>query len=218
MNRTKSIGQIFLTWRSGKGGRRKIVGVIKKNISDGVVFKYSISEEESKKIGFIPYVDFPNLTETYKDNVLETFGLRLTKSERPDIQNYYDFWEISPEYQNDKYYLLAHTQGLLATDNFEFVADYNPVKGLAFVSEICGLSHYNPPVDSIEIGDTLRWEREENNFEDKTAVKLFKGEILLGYVKQIHCRIFSKTSNLNVIVKSIERNGSLHRVFIKISL
>jgi hypothetical protein len=51
------------------------------------------------------------LSKEYTENVLEIFGQRLTKSERSDIQKYYDFWEIEPENKEDKYYLLSHTQG-----------------------------------------------------------------------------------------------------------
>ncbi|MFV0396512.1 MAG: HIRAN domain-containing protein [Bacteroidales bacterium] len=218
MKYSRSIGNIFLVWRQSIGKRRNIVGVIRRNSTDGIRFKYTISEKEAKEIGFTPYVDFPNLDNLYTTNVLEVFSLRLTKPERPDIDSYYEFWEIEPKFQQDKFYLLAHTQGLLATDNFEFIADYNPQKGLSFVSEICGLSHTNPPADVIEVGDKLHWEKEPTNQYDQNAVKLFKDDIFLGYVKTKHCNIFSKTQRLNVYVKHIDRNGRLHRVFIKISV
>ena len=65
--------------------------------------------------GFTCYTDFPDLDKEYSDGVLEKFGQRLTKQDREDIQEYYTFWNIKDEYKNDKYYLLAHTQGLLAT-------------------------------------------------------------------------------------------------------
>lgn len=218
MKYSKSIGNIFLVWRQSRGKRRQIVGVIKRNNTEGVRFSYLVTEEEAKKIGFTPYVDFPDFKKIYTENVLEIFSLRLTKPERPDIDNYYKFWEIEPCYQQDKFYLLAHTQGLLATDNFELIADYNPIKDLSFVSEISGLSYTNPPVDSINVGDKLRWEREPQNIFDSHAVKLFKNDIFLGYVKIIHSNVFYKTSELKVEIKDIDKNGSLHRVFIKISL
>lgn len=218
MKYSKSIGNIFLIWRQSRGKRRKVVGVIKRNSTEGTRFSYIITEKEANEIGFTPYVDFPDLKKTYTENVLEIFALRLTKPERPDISNYYNFWEIESDFQQDKFYLLAHTQGLLATDNFEFIADYNPIKGLSFVSEICGLSHTNPPVDSIKIGDELRWEKEPQNSIDSNAVKLFKDDTFLGYVKIIHSRMFYKISNLKIEVKDIDKNGTLHRVFIKISL
>jgi hypothetical protein len=207
-----------LTWRSGKGQRRHKVGIIRKNSTQGVRFRYLISKEYAAKIGFTPYTDFPDLSKEYTENVLEIFGQRLTKPERGDIQQYYDFWEIEPEYKEDKYYLLAHTQGLLATDNFEFLADYSPTKNLSFTSEICGLSHYQNTSDIIKEGEELRWEYDRRNEYDKKAVKVYKKYTLLGYVKIVHSGIFDKHRGkmLKIKVKSIDGNGYLNRVFIKI--
>ena len=130
----------------------------------------------------------------------------------------YNFWEIEPEYKEDKYYLLAHTQGLLATDNFEFLADYSPLKNLSFTSEICGLSHNKIPSDVIKEGDELRWEYDSRNKYDNKAVKVFKKDTFLGYVKIVHSGVFYKNwrDKLKIKVKSIDSNGYLNRVFLKI--
>lgn len=216
----KAIGNIYLTWRKGKGSSRKRVGVIKRNSNTGITFSYiekGVHEAETE--GFTPYVDFPDINKTYTDNVLDIFGQRLIKTERPDSQKYLDFWSIDPINKDNKYYLLAHTQGLLATDNFEFLADYNPIKGLSFISEICGLSHSNPPVDIISEGDLLQWKPDRTNSHDEKAIKVFKGSTYLGFVKLVHCNVFHKHGGdkLKISVKSIEKNGKLNRVFIKIS-
>lgn len=121
-------------------------------------------------------MDFPDIAKTYTENVLDIFGQRLIKTERPDLQKYLDFWSIDPKYKDNKYYLLAHTQGLLANDNFEFIADYNPVKGLSFISEICGLSHTNPPIDLISEGDELKWKFNKLNPFDNKSVEAYKGD------------------------------------------
>ena len=157
----KAIANIYLAWRKGKGSRRKIVGVIKKNATEGVRFNYLPNGvEEAQKEGFTPYVDFPDTSKVYTDNVLEIFGQRLIKTERPDIQKYLDFWDIDPKYQDDKFYLLAYTQGMLSTDNFEFLADFHPIKELCFVSEICGLSHFKVESGTLEVGEILSYELE----------------------------------------------------------
>lgn len=216
----KAIGKIYLTWRKGKGSSRIVVGVIKRNSTEGICFRY-INEgvEKAKKEGFNGYTDFPDLTKNYKENVIEIFGQRLTKSERADIQKYYEFWNIDPMYKEDKYYLLAHTQGLLATDNFEFLADYYPIKGLSFTSEICGLSHNKLPSDIININDELTWKYDKENKYDLKAVNVYKEERYLGKVKLIHCNVFHRHGgeNLKIRVKNIERNGHLNRAFIQIS-
>lgn len=217
----KAIGTIYLAWRKGKGSRRKLVGIIKKNASDGIRFRYLLDGvKEAEKEGFTPYIDFPDINKEYKENVLEIFGQRLIKSERPDQQKYLDFWDIDSQYKDDKYYLLAYTQGMQSNDNFEFLADFHPVKGLSFVSEICGLSHLKLEPGTLSVGDKLTWQLDEDNKYDSYAVKLFKGEKLLGYVKMIHSKVFHhRTSKfqLQVSVKSIDQNGSINRVFIEIS-
>ena len=217
---TRSIGHIYLAWRKGAGYPRIPIGVIKRNVTDGVTFRYlQDGLDEAKKEGFITYTDFPEEDRIYNMNVLDIFGQRLNKSEREDIKKYYAYWEIDPLYQDDKFYLLAHTQGLLPTDNFEFLADYNPVKGLSFTSELCGLTKLKLDKDTLQEGDVLRWEKDPKNAHDKFAVRVYKGDTFVGYIKKIHSRIFYKKSRgkLRISVKSLNRNGHLNRAFIKIS-
>jgi len=108
---------------------------------------------------------------------------------------------------------------MLPTDNFELLADYYPVKGLAFTSELCSLTHLKLPADTLEKGDLLRWERESTDEYDKFAIKVFKGDLFVGRVKRIHSRVFYKKngSKLKISVKTVNRNGHLNRAFIKIS-
>lgn len=221
MGPVKAIGNIYLVWRKGKGSRRNIVGVIKRNATEGVRFTYILKGiAEAEKDGFTPYVDFPDVKLEYSENVLDIFGQRLIKTERPDSQKYLDFWNIKPGYTNDKYYLLAYTQGMMSTDNFEFLADFYPVKDLCFVSEICGLSHYKVEPGSLQVGEVLNFELEKSNHVDRYAVKILKGTTLLGYVKMVHSRVFHKNTRGQFIikVKSIDQNGKVNRVYIEIRL
>lgn len=166
------------------------------------------------------YPDFPNPDIVYKNNVLETFAQRLTNTERGDIQKYYDYWEILPSLKNNKFYVLAQTQGLLSTDNFEFIAEYYPVKGLRFTSEICGLTKRQLSSGTLEVGEVLIWKLEKDNIYDKYAVHLYKknGQEV-GYVKTIHSKVFhdSKYKRFEVKVKSLEQNGHINRAFITVS-
>jgi hypothetical protein len=216
----KALGNIFLTWRKGKGERRKIVGTIRRGSSSSVRFNYNLEAvQEAYKEGFSPYTDFPEIDKTYTDNVLEVFGQRLIKTDRSDINRFLDFWAINPKFKDDKYYMLAHTQGMLSTDNFEFLVDFHPVKDLCFITEISGLTSRSIPSETIQVGDELRWEVEPKNSHDKNAVKVFKGDSVLGYVKIIHNRVFHKKNGnrLKIKVKQIEKNGHLNRVFIQVS-
>ncbi len=212
--------KIYLSWRKGQGSRRHIVGVIQKTQYGSYQFSYDQNAiAKAKEEGFGPYTEFPDITKSYNGSVLDIFAQRLIKSERPDIQSFYDFWEIEPQFVEDKFYLLAHTQGLVPTDNFEFLADYNLVPGLHFVTELAGLSSYKLSPDLLSHNDLLRYELDLNNEYDNEAVKVFKGDIEIGYLKKIHCRVFRKSGadKLKLSVKEVEKNGFLKRVFIKVS-
>jgi hypothetical protein len=218
----KAIGNIHLIWRPGKGSRRISVGTIKKSASEGIRFQYNQDGvEEAKKLGFVHYEGFPDTSKDkiYTENVIEIFGQRLMRSERPDLQDFYNFWNIDLSKREDKYYMLAFTQGLLPTDNFEFLAHFNPVENLSFVTEITNLLKSQIPSDKVTVGDVLRYELEPNNQYDNKAVKVFKEDLYLGHIKLIHCSVFHKTSKqFDLIVQGIEKNGVLKRIFVKASL
>lgn len=214
----EGIGHIYLAWRKGSGFPRIIIGVIKRNAT-GVTFQYIKSGlVNAKKSGFVIFPDFPDENKIYSNNILEIIGQRLNKSEREDIYRYYAYWEIDPSMKNDKYYLIARTQGLLPTDNFEFLADYNPVKNLSFTSELCGLTHIKLSAHSLNEGDELTWKYDSTDKYDKYAIKVYKGSLFVGYIKKIHSRVFYKKNGnkLKIYVKSINQNGCVNRAFIKI--
>lgn len=218
----KAIGNIHLIWRPGKGSRRISVGTIKKSASEGIRFQYNEKGvEKAKEFGFVHYEGFPDTSKDkiYNENVIEIFGQRLMRSERPDLKDFYDFWNIDLSKKEDKFYMLAFTQGLLPTDNFEFLADFNPIDDLSFVTEITNLSEAQIPSDKVSVEDILTYELEPNNLYDKKAVRVFKGELYLGHIKLIHCKVFHKTNRqFKLIVQGVEKNGVLKRVFIKATL
>jgi hypothetical protein len=217
MSRT---GNIYVVWRKGQGSRRIPVGVIKNNASEGLRFNYLQKYlPKAAEEGFLPFTGFPETDKEYKKNVLDILSQRLVKSERNDLSNFYDFWKVELEKRFDPFYMLVQTQGLLPIDNFEFLADFNPNKGLNFISEIAGLTKSEVPSDKISIGDKLTYELERTNEFDRYAVKLFKGDLFLGYVKLIHSKLFYKSKRkIKVRVHHIEKNGILKRVFIDISI
>jgi len=217
MNRT---GNIYVVWRKGQGSRRIPVGIIKSNASEGMRFKY-IQKNLAKAVeeGFLPFTGFPETDKEYTNNVLDILSQRLVKSERNDLTNFYDFWKVDLEKRFDHLYMLIQTQGLLPIDNFEFLADFNPTKGLNFISEIAGLTKTKVLSDKISIGDKLNYQLDRTNKFDKYAVKLFKEDLFLGYVKLIHSKLFYKSKRkIKIKVHHIEKNGTLKRVFIDISI
>lgn len=211
----------ILSWRKGQGHRRHIVGVMEQSANRFFSFSYDQAAVATAKTeGFAPYTEFPDITKSYNGAVLDIFAQRLIKSERPDIQNFYDFREIEPQFKKDKFYLLAHTQGLLPMDNFEFLADYNPVPGLHFLTELASLSVNDLPSTTLNVGDSLQFELDEKNEFDSQAVKVLKGDLKIGYIKKIHCKVFHKpgAQNLKLSVKALDKNGKIKKVFIKVSM
>ena len=216
----REIGNIYLSWRKGQGMRRRIVGTIRRNATSGVSFSYNKDEvAKAKQEGFAPYTEFPEIDKKYTDNVIEIFGQRITKTERSDIKDFYAFWEIDKKYSDDKYYLLAHTQGLLPTDNFEFLANYYPVKELCFMTDLAGVAFLALPAEMLKEGDQLSFSLERNNPHDKYAVKIFFKNQQIGYIKKVHSQVFYKRNgkNLKLIVKAVDQNGIVKRVFVKVS-
>lgn len=215
----KEFDKIYLSWRKGKGSTRHIVGTLAQIEDKGYTFSYDEpAVKKAREDGFTPYTEFPDISKSYNGNVLDIFAQRLIKSERPDIQTFFDFWEIEPQYKDDKFYLLGHTQGLQPTDNFEFLADYNVVDGLHFLTELAGLSSYQLPAGTLKEGDVLRFELDTNNEHDPEAVTVFKDDKEIGHIKRIHCRVFHKTGakDLKLTIKSVDKNGIIKKAFIKV--
>lgn len=207
---------IYLSWRKGAGSSRFLVGKIELQEGNSASFSYNKSEvEAAKQEGFSAYTEFQNIDGVYTQNVIDIFAQRLTKSVRPDIQAFYDFWEIDAAKTSDKAYLLAHTQGLLTTDNFEFLADYNPISGLRFLTDLAFVSGQNNLPGTVVVGDELTIEKEPTNSFDKYAVIAMKSGITIGYLKKVHCHLFHKpgAETLKLTVKAIEKNGKIKRVF-----
>lgn len=213
------IRKLYLIWRLGKKQRRIVIGEISSHKGE-YTFKYDITGvKHASNFGFVNYPDFPDINKVYHKNVIEIFSQRLNDLNRSDTDKYFDFWEIDKRFADDKYYLLAQTQGILSTDNFEFLAWYYLKKDLIFISEIAGISYSNISSESLQIGDNLGWAREPNNSHDPNAILVKKGDTNLGYIKRIHNYVFKekRSENLKIKVKDIERkDGNITRVFISI--
>ena len=149
---------------------------------------------------------------------MRIFGHRILSAVGPNIDDYFDFWGINREYKSKPYYMLAYTQAMLPTDNFELLASFNPSKYFSLVSEISGLTNANLPADTLVEGDVLRVVLDPKNKYDKYAVKLVKGKTDIGYVKAVHSRVFYKAKKLQVKVYKVEQDTKTNRVFIQIAM
>jgi hypothetical protein len=211
-------GHLYLSWRKGSGHARHIIGVIKIKNS-GITFSYiKHNVEEANKEGFTSYTEFPDINKTYTDNVIEIFSQRLIKTDRGDISNFLNFWSIPSAKAEDKIYLMAHTQAWVPTDNFEILAEFNPSRNLCFVTDLAGLSATKIAGDKVVVGDVLSIKRRPLP-QDEYAIEVYKGTLLLGYIKKIHNRVFYKNGSNNLFVKvtAVEKNGVMKRIFVKVS-
>lgn len=212
------IRKIFLSWRQGHGSRRHIVGVITRNYADGIKFEYFPEViNEALPDGFQTYPEFTDIHKIYTDGVLDIFARRLTQAERSDRFKVLGFWEAdNPTY--DTFDLLALTQGWLPTDNFEFLGNYHPKPGFKFVTDLARVGSQNISKGVVKFGDVLHCEFERNNAFDNKAVKIYKGELLLGYIKQKHCNYFHKIKkkgigNISVKAVDLDQNGIIRQIF-----
>jgi len=212
------VREIYLSWRKGPGHRRKLVGILKRTSTDGISFRYlKEGVEEAQKEGFSSYPGFPvAFDKTYSEKDLDIFSLRLIPFDRKDNLKSLSFWEATDV--KDKFDLLALTQGILPTDNFELLGLFNPSKHFRFVSDLAGLSHLKLEKGTVSEGNQLTYQikRSVNAFRD-TAVLVYKGEKLIGYIKNIHNNIFLNTSHtIRLTVKSVDQNGHIRKIFVLI--
>lgn len=210
--------EIYLSWRKGPGHRRKLVGVLKRTSTTGITFKYlKAGVEEAEKEGFSSYPGFPvDFNKIYSENDLDIFSLRLIPFDRKDNLKSLSFWEAVDV--KDKFDLLALTQGILPTDNFELLGLFNPSKHFTFVSDLAGLTHLQLEKGSVKEGDILTYElkRSDKAFRE-IAVEVYKGNTRIGYIKNVHNNIFINTSHkIKLTVKAIDQNGHIRKIFILI--
>lgn len=207
------IRTLYIAWRAGIGKRRFIIAKIQR-IANGVSFDYLPGFKDAQKAGldfFFGFKDTSNLSSNELENLL---SLRVISRDRPDSDEFLRFWEADGI--DDIFDLLALTQGKAPTDNFEFLADYLTVKEdeLSFVTDLAGLSHTKIEKGTLIIGDILRYTHEYENENDKDAIAVYKGDRKIGYIKQIHNRIFKLKRKLKLTVKAIDENGSVKQVFV----
>ena len=211
--------RIYLSWRNGAGGSRFLVGILSRETSfgDDIVFKYFPEEvAKAKDKGFLNYPEFDDMEKEYKINIKTAFSLRLMPKSRADRDKYLSYWNANIE-GLDWFDELGFTQGKLATDTFEFMADFPKRfngEGVQFVSDVAGLSHLKLPADVVKEGDKLRFELDKKNTFDSMAVNLFKGDYHIGCVKRGHHFFFHKTQNqeVDIKVKSFEKNGKMNQI------
>jgi len=220
------VTKIHLSWRKGKGYERRIIGEIYRFGGMGYNFKYlKEGVEDAKKEGFINYPEFPDSSDwnfVYTEGIKEIFSLRLIPEGRSDRKQYLAFWEADKS-EYDWFDQLALTQGMLSTDNFEFLGIYNPPKINSFVTDVANLSKRNLAKDTIMTDDTLTYKIEDTIYDfNGKCVKLFHNGYEIGFIKKIHNIFFWEAENRGftpkVKIKAIDQNGNIKQIYVKVYL
>ncbi len=213
----KSIGNLFLAWYKDLNSQRIVLGKIKSNTLKEFSFKYDEDGVASVlKAGGVLYMGFPNSNEEYDENVQDIFAQRISKTERNDLTDFYNFWKVDTKLKDNLFYMLAKTEGRLPTDNFEILADFNPIEGLDFISELVNLPRIKSEDLHLIVGDYLDYKFLDEN---SNKVEVFKEDLRLGDIKVIHSRVFHKarpSKKIKIRVHHIEMNGVIRRIFINI--
>ncbi len=212
------IREIFISWRKGKGVPRNLIGVIKRTSNNGITFRYLKEGVRKAKLeGFNEYPGFPiDFDKEYHEDDLDIFSLRLIPFDRKDNLQLLKFWEATDI--NDKFSLLALTQGLMPTDNFEFLGLFYPSNNIKFVTDLAGLSHLSLEKGAVFIGDILSYEKEADSKAYKgIAIKVFKSNQHIGYIKNVHNNFFINTERkIKLVVKALEQNGIVKNIFVSV--
>lgn len=212
-------------WRPGKGNRRICVGIISvlKN-GEGISFKYSPEGVESaRKVdsNFNGYPGLPISSNAFpSERVSEVLFGRLINNTRNDVSDFYNFWLVDQSRINDQLYILAQTQGLSATDMFEFVPQYFNSHRPSFITDIAGISQCGFDLSLLKISDNLSFTQEKDNEFDSNAVYVsFKGK-KIGYIKKGHNMVFGKKSskNITLTVWSITNVPGFQKLYVKVDI
>lgn len=213
------VRKINLVWRAGTGNRRTVIGEFFRSASEGVSFRYD--QENVKKAeasGFSRYPDFPDLNKTYSKGVLEVISQRLIQVQNPQNNRHLSFWEADKE-EYDVFDRVAFTQGLLATDNFEFLGVYNPSPGFSFISDLSGVSFQELDPSMVEEGDRVLFAFEPtNDFDSRAVVVKTLSGLKLGYIKTVHNLFIHRAKSVRLTVKSISKNGTVKKIYLRISV
>ena len=87
------------------------------------------------------------------------------------------------------------------------------------MTELASTSHQKLPAHLLQAGDELRIEKEPKNEHDAEAIKVYKGDDFLGYIKKVHCKVFHQplAEHLGLTVKAVEKNGTVKKAFLKVA-
>lgn len=209
--------KLLLSWRTGEGKRRHIVGEITISDDGQVSFSYSDNLDKANQEGFKSYPGLP-LNKTFEQaTAIDLFLRRLINTEREDALKKLSFWGVSEKDLDNKLYLLGITQGRTTSDEFEFLPVLQQ-KGEAyeFVTDIAGLRYFDIDISTLSNGERLCLKSEPSNEYDDKAVAVYRynDSKAIGYLKQGINQLFAYLGTAEAEVIRIINTEHIKQVFI----
>lgn len=217
--------RIALMWRPEKGHRRICVGILSvpKN-GVGLTFAYNdkgINEAKEIDPNFEGYPGLPlTATNISSAQISEVFFGRLINNARNDVEDFYNFWLVDKSKTDDPLYILAQTQGLSASDMFEFVPQYFQSHRPSFITDIAGISKYDFDLSQLSEGDILTFTQEKDNKFDPNAVYVSFNGNKIGYIKKGHNTVFNRknTKSIKVSVWSVINISGFEKLYARVDI
>lgn len=208
--------RLLLSWRTGIGKRRHIVGELTITEEGIASFSYASNLDKAKSEGFVGYPGLPLDKEVNQATAIDLFLRRVINTEREDALKKLSFWGATEKNLGNKLYLLGVTQGRSTSDEFEFLPVLEQLnESYEFVTDIAGLGYSGADIASIDEGECLTLKAESNNSYDSNAVAVYrdKGEAI-GYIKQGINQLFSRLGTSKAKVIRIINTDYVKQVFI----
>ena len=199
--------ELWLIWKEPVSRRRYKICILVKESSKYKFYYVNPELDAAKLKGFNYFPGFEDTKKIYENDTLFTnIVTRLPNKTRPDYLEILNCYNL--EKDADEFKILKTTRGRTITDNYEFVAAFDPNK-VEF--DVAGTSHCKDIEECkkyLKINANLYLEHEPENPKDPNAVKvIFKektNSYHLGYVP----RYYSKEL-LNELNKGIEYSAMI---------
>jgi hypothetical protein len=183
---------LFVAWQDAAQRRYHPVARLVRHRVAGIPeyeFAYLNGAQEAQKLGFQPFLAFPELGTIYRSDALfPFFSNRLVPRVRGDYREYVQRLGLQPD-DPDDFAILARSGGIRATDSIELFPFPSYEQGIGYTMYFCvhSLRYINPiahvRVDQLKPHEELNLMHDFQNPVDPDAMALRTADrVLVGYL------------------------------------
>jgi hypothetical protein len=219
---------LLLTWQpldeKSPNRTRRIVARIEKAGDTGASFHYLSDTDDYRSAidaGFKGHPAFHLGSKIFSEGVMESFLRRLPPRKREDFSDFLKLHRLPVPFTFSDFALLAYTGARLPSDGFAVVPCFDENKvPCDFILEVAGFRHeLGAAVDSIQIGDEISFQIENNNLYDADAIAIIHNEVRIGYVNRALKDVVRSWIKNSSVTSKIERiNGKSDRPLVYVRL